>query len=148
MSFAEAFSVPKEDRIFYPVFPPADKAINSWLAEQPAGTMVWHYPFRNLEDVHYDGLPLHKQPMVNGGELSAFAPDWSDDLGYYADFPTTETLAILREHETVYVLVYLETMTAEEQADFYVRLEAFEDDVEGLPLVGVFDGVAVYEVLP
>lgn len=143
--FFQAFGIPREDRIFYPVPLLSEQPITQWLAAQPPGTLVWHYPPDRVIYLSHAGLPVHQQPILNGSGPAAFTPSW-DKILTENEFPSQEILGLLKELNTQYVLVYLDLMEDEEQEVFFARLADYEQNVGPIPLVIIIDEILVYSV--
>lgn len=143
--FFQAFGIPREDRIFYPIPLPNEQPLTQWLAAQPPSTLVWHYPPERLIYLSHAGLPVHQQPMLNGSGPAAFTPSW-DAILQENEFPSQEILGLLRELNTQYVLVYLDQMEDVEQEGFFARLADYEQNVGPIPLIIVIDEILVYSV--
>ena len=87
--------------------PPTPRAI-TWLGRLPRGAVA-AFPFFDSKNMSQEtGYMLqsawHWQPMLNG--YSDFVPeDVSDDLRPLAGFPSADSMRVLRERQTRYVLV-------------------------------------------
>ena len=81
-----------------------DRAVNAWLAAQPAGTAIIEYPRPWVEPTAMYSQSLHRQSVVNG--YMSFMPDHlaavDDQLG---EWPTREALPVLRQWGIDYVIV-------------------------------------------
>ena len=81
-----------------------DRAVNEWLAAQPAGTAIIEYPRPWVETTAMYSQSLHGQSVANG--YMSFMPDFlaavDDQLG---EWPNREALPVLREWGIDYVIV-------------------------------------------
>ncbi len=81
-----------------------DRAVNAWLAAQPAGMAIIEYPRPWVEPTAMYSQSLHGQSVVNG--YMSFMPDHlaavDDQLG---EWPTREALPVLRQWGIDYVIV-------------------------------------------
>jgi hypothetical protein len=119
--------------------------IYTWLAQQPAGTPVFHYPNAqaNVFIYHYYQR-FHNQPMLNG--YGAFEPVWYVNTKW-EEFPTPEIMQIITDRAIRYVIVHKDMMSADDQASFNQRLAA--PAVAGkLKLSQTIGDADVYEVVP
>lgn len=145
--FPKALTLPREERIFYPYFPETEHAAVQWLAAQPADTLVWHYPIEMLGETVYSWMPAHGQPTLLGPETAALAPAWSRSL-LEQTFPSSESIALLRELGADVVTVHLEHMDEAQLADYYAELEHFLGSDSDLIYIGLYDGVAIFSIIP
>ena len=81
-----------------------DRAVNDWLAAQPAGTAIIEYPRPWVETTAMYSQSLHGQSVVNG--YMSFMPDHlaavDDQLG---EWPNRDALPVLRAWGIDYVIV-------------------------------------------
>jgi hypothetical protein len=81
-----------------------DRAVNAWLAAQPAGTAIIEYPRPWVETTAMYSQSLHHQSVVNG--YMSFMPDHlaavDDQLG---EWPNRDALPVLRQWGIDYVIV-------------------------------------------
>jgi len=119
-----------------------------WLATQPPGSVVLHYPLGDgaiqaqvTEQYIYDQVQ-YKQPIING--WGSTLPDWYKDADW-GNFPNAPTLAIIQGRQTRFVLVHPDNFVGDEQAAFKTRLAPYVADGT-LTLIKQFKTVDVYAV--
>lgn len=107
--------------------PPTPRAI-TWLGKLPRGAVA-AFPFSGrtnmtLETTNMLQSTWHWQPMLNG--YSDFVPDdVSADLKPLAGFPSAESLKVLRERQTRYVLIHWNLYSEDERQRVRMRLSDF-----------------------
>ena len=134
--------------------------IYDWLADQPPGTPVYHYPqfisaaMRAQSTIRMDPLaahqyaayqPLHDQPMIGG--IASLYPDWYFKL-QWDPFPNPQVIAFLRERGTRYVLLHHELLMPQENHVLDLRMEDYQAMWGGLRFVDRIGDVDVYEIVP
>lgn len=91
----------------YPVFNDVavnDRAVNDWLAAQPAGTAIIEYPRPWVEVTALYSQALHGQSVANG--YMSFMPDHLAAVDHQlGEWPNREALPVLREWGIDYVIV-------------------------------------------
>ena len=81
-----------------------DRAVNEWLAAQPAGTAIIEYPRPWVETTAMYSQSLHGQSVVNG--YMSFLPDHLADVDdQLGEWPNRDALPVLREWGIDYVIV-------------------------------------------
>lgn len=81
-----------------------DRAVNDWLAAQPAGTAIIEYPRPWVEATAMYSQSLHRQSVVNG--YMSFLPDHLAAVdAQLGEWPNREALPVLRAWGIDYVIV-------------------------------------------
>ena len=107
--------------------PPTPRAI-TWLSKLPRGAVA-AFPFSNRKDMPVETNNMlqsawHWQPMLNG--YSDFVPDdVSDDLPRLASFPSAESMQLLRQRQTRYVLINWNLYNEQDRQRVRTRLSDF-----------------------
>lgn len=116
------------------------RAVDRWLAEQPAGTTLIEYPRPHVEKNAMFNQSFHEQRVVNG--YMSIQPDYLRavrvQLGAWPIDPTA--LPILREWGVQYVIVSSHTGDVEFQNTILPQINA----LDGLCLVRTFDDGFMY----
>ncbi len=128
-------------RRLQPVVRSRDVPVYNWLREQPPGTAIVHYPF--VSAYYMADLRLHNQPMFNG--IASLLPEWYQNC-LTQDLTDAYVLRQLRERGIRYILVHYDLMFPQWESLFNRRFLGYQSVWGAFPLVGIFDGVAVYEV--
>jgi hypothetical protein len=125
-----------------------------WLAEQPAGTAVFHYP-PNAATISrvLQYQSVHHMPMLTGAG-SYFPSDWYaklDDprVSYSRMLMNSENLESILDHGGEYVMVHLDLMPDYLKRSLRRQQAAYSvDALYGLELVQSFPGAEVYRIEP
>lgn len=134
--------------------------IYDWLADQPPGTPVFHYPqniseeMRAQSTLRMDPLaahqyaayqPLHDQPMIGG--IASLYPDWYFKL-HWDPFPNPEVMTFLRDRGARYIIVHHELMTGRDSHILQVQMEDYQAMWGPLRFVDRVGDAEIYELVP
>ncbi len=116
------------------------RAVDVWLAQLPANTIILELPwYRRILD--YYGT-VHHKATVFGAQGATFAPALQKErVALAAEFPSAKTLAALKQWTVSYVLF---------TPSFYPNAEALQQQIKSSPelqLERVLEDVWVYRVL-
>ena len=115
-----------------------------WLAEQPPGTPVMHYPITgDASYTYYAYLPVHQQPMLNGG--GSFLPTWFVSANWSA-FPDQQTIHLLQERNIRYILIHRDLLSQAEKEALGRRWQEYESSYGAFERVVTFGEVDIYRV--
>ncbi len=120
-----------------------------WLAGQPADTAVVELPIDVYpafsHDIAYMGYATrHWRRLVNGYS-GIFPPGYLALSELLQEFPSQETVDVLRRLGVDYVIVHRDQLSPEQLARF---TPAFYKELEGLTWAGVFGPAWVYRLAP
>ncbi len=108
--------------LIQPLQSAANTEVYRWLASQPAGTPVIHYPggLQTVDQYIYD-QKQYQQPLLNG--WGSYIPPWYSD--YANNFPDAQGVQQLQMRQAKYLLVHNEAMNAAEQSAFKAHIAPF-----------------------
>jgi len=116
-----------------------------WLAAQPKGTPVVHYPIFGASNntIYLAYESIHNQPMLNG--WGSWLPGWFSGTNWKA-FPDQPTMRLVEERQIQYLLVHRDLLGQGEQAEFNRNLQVYALTHRPLEMVRSFGAVDVYRL--
>ncbi len=123
-----------------PLTPLHPRAVDAWLAAQPANTVVLEYPWYG-HILDYYGT-VHQQPVVFGVDGASYLPAWlRQRSALVADIPSDASLRALKEWRVSLVVF------SPQRFSNWTVLKAKLDAAAQLKLEQVLDDVWVYRVV-
>lgn len=120
-----------------------------WLAAQPPNSPVAELPVggkqqleRNLGLYQYLSS-FHWQPILTSAFFSYYPDDYGTLLGFLSDFPSPNSVALLREFDVRYVIVHSSRLSEQERANVEMKLEQ-----QGMTPIQKFGTDWVFEITP
>lgn len=135
--------VRSDDRLLREVDLKLNTDVFEWLAEQPPGTPVFHYPINNYVNqrlLQYQHL--HNQPMLNG--VGSQFPDWYVPIERET-FPSPWHMSELEDRQIRYIIVHRNLLYGDADR-FDSAWAAYEAEYGELATVVKFGEVEVYRV--
>lgn len=117
-----------------------DAPVYRWLAQQPPGTPLIHYPLDYTHDSDIlPYLPTYEQPVLNG--MGALFPRW------YPEYQIGEYhLVLMYQRHIQYMVVHTQDMNTRQKLAFDRGFRQLQAEWHAFDQVGQFGGIDVYRI--
>jgi len=142
---SSAFELSSDETLLRPTVLETDVPAINWLAQNPAGTAVLHYPVEGSASFrHWFYQQLHGQPMLNGTGNASYFPEWYVNINW-GDFPSPSIIRLLKARDIRYILVHHDLLSEAENAELEYRWAEFQAAWGEIPCVARFGDVNIFE---
>ena len=142
---SSAFALSSDQTLLRPTVLETDVPVFNWLAQNPAGTAVMHYPVEGSASFrHWFYQQLHGQPMLNGFGNASYFPEWYINVNWH-EFPSPSIIQLLKERDIRFILVHHDLLSDAENAELESRWAEFQAAWGEIPCMARFGDVNVFE---